>query len=131
MEYIKPFIAGFLIPGIGLPFLIMFLLYFDAIHMFHYYPSHFIPIVWGVWNVVYFAIGDRCPIKKQRPRLFLHGAVLGILTALGMSGFYRLYEAFGYPQYLIEPFVIAPILYGVFWMIVVRRINKMLGLKDW
>ncbi len=129
MGYLKAFVSGFLLPGIGLPFLIMFLLYFNALNVLYYYPSHFIPIAWGLWNVIYFAIGKGYPIRNQRLRLFVHGALLGLLTSSGLVWFYRIHEYTGHQSFL-EPFVIAPALYGLFWCYAVKIVNKSFGLKD-
>ena len=83
--------------------------------------------------MLYFAIGEKCPIKNRSIRLWGWVALLGFIAAWGGVFMIGLPELlFGLTdalQYL--PLIIIPILYGFIWKYIVSAINGILGLKDW
>ena len=134
--YIKIFIAGLAFPAAVLPFVYSLLILsgHSAGEMFPLqFIPHFLPIIFGLWNMLYFAIGEKCPIKKKSTRLWVWGALLGFIAALCgvfMIGLPELlFGLTGALQYL--PLIIIPILYGFIWRYIVSAINDLLGLQEW
>ncbi len=134
--YIKIFIGGLAFPATLLPFVYSLLIFSGhsaAITIPLQFIPHFLPILFGLWNMLYFVIGEKCPIKNRNIRLWGWGALLGFIAAL--SGVFMiglpelLFGLTGALQYL--PLIIIPILYGFIWRYIVSAINDLLGLKEW
>jgi len=135
MTYIKAFISGLAFPATILPIAYAILFFsgnLAVIHMPLYFFPLFLPLIFGVWNILYFAIGDRCPVKNRSLRLWVTGIILGFLVALFgvfVIGLPNLLFGFtGLLQYL--PLIIAPIIYGLIWRYVVGNLNELVGLVD-
>jgi len=134
--YIKAFIAGLAFPASLLP--IVYAILYVSGHRavinvpLQFFPL-FLPLVFGVWNILYFAMGKCCPVKGRYLRLWVTGAILGFLVALlgvFVIGLPTLLFGFtGALRYL--PLVIVPILYGVIWRYIVGNLNELVDLKDW
>lgn len=121
---IKEFIAGLALPAFLAPFVLHFAGPAFALSPF----VHFIPLVWGVWNVLYFEFARKSLPKSLDARLYLTGAVLGLLVALFGVYYLALPQQLGVSEEL--PLIAAPIVYAILWRFIVHPINELLGLKD-
>jgi hypothetical protein len=133
-KYLKVFIAGLAFPATILPFIYssLFLSGHNAvINIPVQFIPHYLPIIFGLWNMLYFAIGEKCPIKNKYRRLLAWGALLGLIATLigifiiGLPEL--LYGLTGPLQYL--PLIVVPIFYGLIWRYVVSSLNDLLGLE--
>lgn len=132
---IKAFAAGAVFPTAVLPFVYAILFFFGHAGV-HSAPLQFmplfLPIIFGLWNVLYFKIGGRCPVKSRSSRMACHGALLGLMAAL--FGVFL----FGIPELIFGitgglrflPLVFVPILYGLIWRFIVGPLNNLFGLED-
>ena len=136
MKYVKAFIAGLAFPATVFPIL------YSGVYLggqgevrtvpVQFFPL-FIPLVFGLWNDLYFLIGKRCPVRDRNVRLWAHGGILGFLAAvfgvfvIGIPAL--LFNVTGGIQYL--PLVVVPIVYGLIWRYVVKYLNDLVGLDDW
>lgn len=133
---LKEFIAGLSVPATLMPF-VYATLYFTGPETVRTTPIEFLPlslpIIYGLWNIVYFKIGKKCPIKSRSPRLFVHGATLGLMLALVgvfIIGLPKIvFNAQGLSYY--APLVVVPLLYGTIWRYLVGPVNNAVKLKDW
>lgn len=129
MDHFKAFIAGIVVPSIILPFG----LYFAASHGNHQVLGltslHFLPLVWGLWNVLYFAFFKNF-FKDQNIRLLVTGAVLGFLVAAYAVYHLHIGAVLGHPQLHYLPLVVAPIVYALLWRFAVKPVNDLVGLQD-
>lgn len=133
--YLKAFVAGLAFPATLLPF-IYSILYFSGHSAVKDLPlqfiPHFVPIIFGLWNIFYFTIREKCSIKNRNVRLWVWGALLGFIGALigvfliGLPEL--LFGLTGVLQYL--PLIGAPIFYGLIWRYIVSSLNDLLGLED-
>lgn len=127
MKYLKAFMAGVALPVIICPFIFMWLAYSGNINVLEHIPMYFIPMIWGLWNVLLIAIGKNCIIKNVNMRQWVHGGLLGLLIALvGLYIFKIDMALFGIslPQ-AYWMLLVAPITYGFVWRYVVLPLNKM------
>jgi hypothetical protein len=132
MRYLKAFIAGLAFPATVFPIIYSVILSVEALSPLRMLPLYFIPLAWGIWNVLYFAVGKRCPIKNQNYRLWATGAILGFLLALFVVFIFRIPILFGFSgivQY--APLIMITIIYSIIWRYVVKYLNGLLGLEDW
>ncbi|MBK5190872.1 MAG: hypothetical protein JJE19_05195 [Methanosarcinales archaeon] len=133
MTYLKAFIAGLTFPATVFPLVLLALWSAGKIAILEILPIYLAPLIWGVWNVLYFAVGKRCPVKNQNLRLWVTGAVLGFLLALCVVFVFKapsvLFGITGYLQYV--PLAMITIIYSILWRYVVKYFNSLLGLKDW
>lgn len=133
--FFKSFIAGLALPAFFLPFFYTFL-YFVIGQPVQENPLQFIPLylplLFGITNVIYIWIGDRCPITGLNARLFTTGAILGFIVAIigvfiiniptlvfGLTGSLR---------YL--PIILVPIIYGIIFRYIIKWLNVLLGLSN-
>ena len=136
MKLLKAFIAGLAFPATLLP-IVYLILYLSGHSEVRSQPLQFmplfIPIVFGLWNIIYFAIGEKCPVKNKSMRLWIWGALLGLLVALigvFIIGLPKLLFGFtGSMQYL--PLIVVPIIYGLIWRYIVSVLNSLLSLEEW
>jgi len=135
MKYLKAFIAGLAFPATLLPFI--YLILYSAGHQaIHTQPLQFIPLfiplVFGLWNVGYFLVGNKCSIQQRNPRLWVTGISLGLLV--GLVGIFMLHLPkllFGFTGVLFYlPIIIVPIIYGIIWRYIVHSLNTVVGLKS-
>lgn len=134
--YVKAFIAGLAFPATILPvfYLVLYLVGHSSVRNL---PLQFMPLfspmLFGLWNVLYFVIGKRCPVKNRHSRLWTTGASLGFLAALLGVFVIKLPELlFGFTGILnYLPLITAPIIYGLIWRYIVSYLNEVVGLKDW
>lgn len=130
MLYVKAFISGMLIPSILVPILLLIASIFSNPAVLTIKSLHFIPILWGIWNILYFSTFRNILPGTENIKIFITGAVLGLIVAgigihwlhlpaiLGMPGFLQYMPWFG-----------APILYGLLWLFGVKPLNKVVGIK--
>ena len=134
MDKLKAFIAGLAFPATVLPivYTILYLANHDAVVSLplQFIPL-FLPLVFGLWNMLCFMFGDRCPIKNKSAHLWFTGASLGLLVALVGVFIIGLPELlFGWTgtmQYL--PLIFVPIVYGLIWRYIVGYLNDLFGLS--
>ena len=135
MNHSRAFIAGLAFPAVLLPVVYLILNQTGlmvAISLPLQFPPLFLPIIFGFWNVLYFAIGRRHPVKAKNSRLWVTGIILGLIVASFVVFVSDLPELIfgitGGSNYL--PFIIAPIIYGLIWRYIVNSINNLVGLQD-
>jgi len=134
-KYIKYFSAGLLFPAVFLPIVFGVLCAFghQSVRSGHLIVIPLaIPIVFGLWNILYFLIGDKCPIKSRYCRLWAHGVILGLLLApIGVFCFQVPQRLFGLTgNWIYLAFVFVPLIYGVIWRYVIHYLNQTFGLND-
>ena len=112
-----------LAPTPGEPTLGQALMY-EAIGRAIIFPMAVVPNLWGLWNVLYLAIGGRTKLP-----LGLHGALLPlVIVPLGVT----LVSAFGIfrfePQWWIPFVVTAMVAYYLVWKYAVGFLNAEVGI---
>ena len=135
MNHSRAFIAGLAFPAVLLPVVYLILNQTGlmvAISLPLQFQPLFLPIIFGFWNVLYFAIGRRNPVKAKNSRLWVTGIILGLIMASFVVFVSELPELIfgitGGSPYL--PLIIAPVIYGLIWRYVVNSINNLVGLQD-
>jgi len=132
MKYLKAFIAGLAFPAALLPVPLFVLSLSGKINILEIMPIYLVPWVWGIWNVLYFVVGEKCPVKKPNLRLWITGFTLGFLLALLVVFVFRLpplvFGVKGCWQYF--PLIVIPLVYSVLWRYVVKYLNGLVGLKE-
>ncbi|MBU0580158.1 MAG: hypothetical protein KKA19_03185 [Candidatus Margulisbacteria bacterium] len=124
---LQAFISGFI--GPALIFILFIALFMPAGSSFfiRVYPAYLLPIVWGLWNVLYYYFGRHAVILKK---LGVWGAVLGLVTSL--SGIFFFNTLAFYKQYITASvtlenvILIEIIIYFILWEVVIRYLNKVL-----
>lgn len=130
MQYLRAFIAGIVFPSVVLSIALFFALVLGKAHIMTKPFLHIIPILWGVWNVLYFTYFYKFLHRNQNVRLFITGAVLGLVVAT-FATWLRLPEEMGISaEYWYLPLIIAPMIYGFIWVFVVKPLNEVVGLSD-
>lgn len=134
MTQLKAFMAGLTIPAVVMPFAYAVLYKVNVGQVqtepFQFLPL-FLPLAFGLWNVLYFATLSNCPMKdKPALRLTLWGAKLGLLVALlGVFVLNLPWYLFGITSdFKYAPLIILPIVYGIVWRYGVGYLNKVLSL---
>jgi hypothetical protein len=131
MKTLKAFIAGIVFPSILLPALIFALLTWRKPQLLQIFFLHLIPLIWGIWNVSYFAIWKKILPGSLNVRLLVTGALLGLLVAIYGVFWLQVPTLLGMPKNMFYlPLVGAPILYAIAWRLFVKPINDLLGLTD-
>ncbi len=127
MKYLKAFIAGLIFPAALLPVVIFVISLSGKMDILEIAPIYMTPWIWGIWNVLYFSIGERCPIKKPNLRLWTTGASLGFLLALFVVFVFKvpalLLGLKGCWQYF--PLIVMPLVYSILWRYVVKHLNSL------
>jgi len=133
MKYLRALMAGIFLPAIVFPTMTIVLLLTGNLYLMEILPLYIIPFLWALWNVLYFAVGRKCPIKDQNPRLFVHGATLGFIIAAFAVFIFKIDQLlFGcWSPNVYSLLIIAPLGYGLLWRFLVKPLNKLAGLKDW
>ena len=130
-NFIKSMLSGMAFPSIFLP------LAYTAIYLYEsniiqanplQFIPMYIPIFFGITNVIYLWIGDRCPIQNIKWRLWTTGAILGLIVAfLGIFIFNVPTFVFGLSggfEYLLLIFL--PIIYGAIFRYIIKWLNTLL-----
>lgn len=132
-KYLRAYMAGLVLPTLALPvavlvFLINRYVYHDLfpVERLMIFPLALVPLLWGLWNVLYVASHSRTHLS-----IGIHGAILPfILGPLGMLLTAAL--QFEIPHFASRIFpIIAPvvlIVYYLLWKYVVHFFNAVLGI---
>lgn len=123
--------AGIVVPNLLLPIALFTAWKFGAEQLFQIGFLHFVPLIWGIWNVLYFALFKRiCRADKSR-RLWTVGGLLGLLTAIYGVFWLHIPSIIGLPESLTYlPLIAVPLIYGFLWRFIVKALNDLLGLQD-
>jgi hypothetical protein len=127
MNYLRAFIAGLALPSILLPFLFLAAAEGGKAEIGTLPFFHFLPLIWGLWNVLDVALFRKWIPFPTRTRLLLIGACLGLLVVLIGIFYLHLPSLLGFPasvQYL--PLIVGPILYALLWRFFVKPLNALL-----
>jgi hypothetical protein len=131
MKWLKAFIAGIVVPSIILPIILLLATYLGKTQVIATPFIHFIPVIWGLWNILYFAVLKNILPEDLDTRLWITGAILGFLVAIYGIFVAHLPDSIGIVGALrYFPLVLGPILYGVLWRFLVKDLNHILYLKD-
>ncbi|MEX1013291.1 MAG: hypothetical protein WD595_07050 [Waddliaceae bacterium] len=131
MTNIRAFISGIVLPSILLPLILSVAVYLERPQLSEVLFVHYLPIIWGVWNIIYFAgLRESLP-GSQDVKLMLTGLILGLLVAIVAVFFVDLPEAMGLEGNAVYiPLVLGPILYAILWWLVVNPLNKIVGVEN-
>lgn len=131
MKHLRAFIAGIALPSVLVPFFLYLAIYLGKPQVLDVPFLHVLPLVWGIWNILYFAFFRNFIPASVDVRLLVTGAVLGLLVAfcgifwlhvpdlLGLAGSYR---------YI--PLIVGPVVYAVLWRYIVKPLNVLVGLEE-
>lgn len=130
--FIKSMLAGMGFPGIALPVIYTALyLYNPALiqsNPLQFIPMY-IPILFGITNIIYLKMGHRFFIQDINLRLWATGACLGLIVAIFGVFILKLPAlVFGLShgfQYL--PLILLPVIYGALFRYIVKALNQILG----
>jgi len=131
MNLIKAFVAGIVVPSILLPFMMLGALAFGKPQVLTLVFLHFIPLVWGIWNVLYIAFFKRLFPGDANTRLQVAGGVLGLLVAIYAIFHLELPSLLGFSGWFYYvPLIAAPIVYAIVWRYLVKPLNTLLDLQN-
>ena len=142
--YLRAYLAGVFIPTLVFPVTVTLLI--AGKHMVHaaipverviIFPLAFIPITWGLWNVLWAASRNATHLPPG-----VHGAILPFLLmpagailakCLGVIAFapnsVTWFEIFTIPYWLIAcGFVFALVMYYLVWKYIIGFVNRELGI---
>lgn len=131
MRYLKMFIAGMTVPSIILPLLMLIVHGLGKSQILTIPFFHFIPWIWGIWNILYFVFFFKYLPQNTSLRLLITGAVLGLLVAAYGVFVLKIPSLVGLADccnYL--PLLIGPILYAILWRFLVGPLNHLLGIYE-
>ncbi len=131
MRYLKMFIAGMTIPSFVLPLLMLVAQEAGKSQILTIPFFHFIPWIWGIWNILYFVFFLQYLPQNDSYRLLITGAVLGLLVASFGVFALKIPTLLGVDEccnYL--PLLIGPILYAILWRFLVGPLNHFLGINE-
>lgn len=132
MHSFKAFMAGLVVPSIILPVLLCIAIRLGKPEILNIVFIHFLPIIWGIWNVLYFALFKKFLNCNLNCRLLLTGAILGLLVAIYAVFWLQVPTILGLPSSLFYlPLAGAPILYAILWRLFVKPLNDLLHLNDY
>jgi hypothetical protein len=131
-KYIKAFMAGVALPVIICPLIFMTLVATGKINVLEHIPMYFVPMIWGLWNIVLVGAGKKCMIKDVKTKYLVHGGTLGLILALlGLYVFNIDIALFGIS--MPEAYwmlIVAPLVYGIIWGYIILPLNNIVGLKN-
>lgn len=131
MKYVRIFIAGIAFPSTVLPCLLLIAWFFGKPQIFDIPFLHFIPIMWAVWNVLYFLLFSKILPGNSVVRLLITGAVLGFLVAIYGVFVEDVPQLLGFSSsWIYLPLLVAPIIYALFWLFIVSPLNHLLGIYE-
>jgi hypothetical protein len=131
MLYLRAFIAGLVLPSVLVPFILCAALAFKKPQFLQVPFFHVIPLLWGLWNVFYFAFLHRALPGNRDIKLLLTGGILGLIVAFIAVFWQHLPEKLGFSSRLhYMPLLIAPVAYSFLWRFVVDPLNRVLNLPD-
>lgn len=128
MNLVRAFISGIALPSVLIPIFFYFSVHINK-EMLEIPFIHIIPILWGFWNVLYFAIFKSFFPGDEDLKIIISGALLGFIIAIILIFWYHVPERLGLSGNTIYfPLLVAPILYAIIWRLVVKPLNKLVGL---
>ena len=129
MRLIKIFMAGITFPSILLPCFII--LFFENSQILTIPFIHFIPVIWGIWNILYVKFFVEFFPGNSNLKLLISGAVLGLLIASYAVYVLNIPSLLEWPtSFTYIPLFIGPILYVIFWLFIVHPLNQLVGVYD-
>ena len=130
MHHAKAFIAGMILPAFILPIVLLFAYAKGFDEFTGVLTIHMLPLIWGAWNLLYFAFCREFLPGNQNMRLMLAGGILGLFVAIVGVFFLDVPALWGIPGiYGYLPLIIAPVVYAFLWAYVVKAFDEMLGLN--
>lgn len=131
MFYFRAFIAGLVIPSILLPIALLIAAQQGKNAMLTFLPVHALPLIWGAWNVFYFAFLRSILPGNAVQRMSIAGAILGLILGAVAVFIYDVPGVLGFSHtYHYAPLIVAPILYAIVWGWLVRLLNNSFDLRD-
>lgn len=131
MKYLRAFIAGIVVPTILVPIGLYTAAEVGKTELLQIPFLHLLPILWGIWNVLYFALFKRILPIDINLRLIITGAVLGLIIAIYGVFWEHIPSRLGFPsQYQYYPLLALPIIYAILWWLFVKPLNDLLGIKE-
>jgi hypothetical protein len=130
-SFVKAMLAGMGLPSLFLPFAYT-VLYFYKGDVIQENPLQFIPmylpILFGIANVINLKIGARWIIKGVNNQLWATGAILGfIVSIVGVFVFHIPTLVFGFTGDLkYFPILLLPIIYGAIFRFIIKWLNNVL-----
>lgn len=131
MNNLRAFIAAIAFPSTILPIFLCLAVYYQREELLSVVFVHIIPLIWGIWNVLYFAVCKEKLPGEENTKLLITGASLGLFVAIiGVfwAGIPSIIGLSGNAEYL--PLVGVPIVYALLWKFVVDPLNEILGVKS-
>lgn len=130
MRSLKMFISGMAFPSFIIPFLLLLAWQTGRSQLLTNPLVHFIPLIWGIWNILYFAFFSKILPGNSRSKLMFTGGILGLLiTILGVF-WLNIPAQIGLPKSLTYlPLILGPIAYAIFWSLLVGPLNKLLQVE--
>lgn len=127
--FCKSIMSGMFFPAVFLTFTYS-ILWSCNITNFKFFPAQFlvmyIPMLFGITNVIHLWVGDSCPIKNYYLRLWVTGGILGVIVStfgvfvLNIPSV--LFNVSGIISYL--PLIFLPIIYGAIFRYIINWLNK-------
>lgn len=130
MNLFRAFIAGTVLPTIVLPIVLLTAIYNGKSELLDVPIVHFIPVIWGIWNLLYFAICKNFLPGGVIGRYIISGGLLGLILAFYAVFIVGLPEILGFGEYQYYPLVVAPIVYAIVWLVIVKPLNNFLGVRE-
>lgn len=133
-EVVKGLLAGMGFPALFLPIAYTVLYWFET-QTLREYPLQFvplyIPLIFGLTNLVYLSIRDKCPALDRKWQLWIVGGCLGFLVALiGVFGLHIPELVLGLSHgFKYLPLIGVPIIYGLIFRYIVNWLNELVGLN--
>lgn len=130
MKYVKMFIAGMAFPCFVIPFLFWIASSYQKGHVLAIPFLHFIPLIWGVWNILYFTIFEKILPGNSTTKLLITGGVLGFLVASYGVFHLNIPRLLALPESITYlPLIGGPIIYAIFWVLIVQPLNRLLEVQ--
>lgn len=124
--------AGIIFPSIVVPFLILIFYILGKKELISILFLHFLPILWGIWNVLYFTVFHKILPRNETLRYLITGGVLGLLIALFGVFILHLPNVLGFPKsFTYWPLLIGPVLYAIVWLFIIKPLNHLIGINNY
>ena len=83
MDIVRAYAAGAVLPALLMPFILLWFSFagFQDVATMPFF--HFIPFMWGVWNVLFNTVLKDSIPGGRATRLFVTGAILGFRLGMG------------------------------------------------
>ncbi len=129
MTFLRALIAGSFFPAMILPIFMTILTYFAKGEILGALVVHYLPWIWGIWNILFFAFFRDHLNLSETGQYLLAGAVLGLLVALYGVFVLGVPVLLGFPaSWFYAPLIVVPVIYALLWLYVVRPLNALVGL---